>query len=164
MSEKVTGFEKIRQSLDNLKADPQSAVIKALLSMTGVMVLFVGYDEYKEFQNEAIRRNPPEGSVCTIIEDIEDPRYEADVWFEGAQDIVPGLNNMLIVSRRNAVPTLGLNDQPDRVITDYSICDYPGKPYTDGGVRRVVNPDNIDPSVVTVIPESKFPESPSVSN
>lgn len=125
--------------------------------------LWAGHSCYADYQDEAIRRNPPAGSTCTIINDLSDLGKADDIWFEGAEDIILGGENIYTVVRRNVDPTESITEQLGEVQMDYAICDYPGPSYADGGRRSVVNPDNLDETAVTIVPRSEFPESPTVS-
>ncbi len=121
-----------------------------------------GYKRYNNFQDMAIRRDPPAGSTCTTV-GLNDPSINkpGDYWFEGREDIVLGDENILDVARRNVDPTESTGEAI-KVERNYGICDYPGPSYADGGRRSVVNPDNIDPTKVTIVPSFEFPRSATV--
>jgi hypothetical protein len=155
-----------RPNRDNLDIDKASKKPnignRIVIAATAALALVVAVDLHSDYKDEAIRRVPPEGSVCTVVESLGELQQDTDKWFEGAEDLVLGKANILSVARRSSNTSDGYIQDQDAV-PDYAICDYPGDSYADGGRRSVVNPDNVDPSRVTVVPESEFPESESVS-
>lgn len=145
----------------------EKILFRATAAISAGMLILGAHSCIDEFQDMAIRRKPPAGSTCTIIDMHSDavdiPLEDADdIWFEGKKDVFLGDENIEVVVTRNVRPGESFWEANPEVRIDYAICDYPGPSYANGGRRSVVNPDNVDPTAVTVVPVSEFPQSLTV--
>jgi len=154
-------FKPSQQDLSISEKKTVNRLLAVLTAGTAALTLSICYENYQDFQDMAIRRDPPAGSTCTIV-GLNDPSINkpGDYWFEGRKDIVLGSDNIFDVARRNVDPTVSAGEAIE--VQNYGICDYPGPSYADGGRRSVVNPDNIDPTKVKLVPSSELPQSATV--